>query len=104
VRGDADSNGRIELTDAIRILGFLFLGGANPAPACFDSADSDDNGRLELTDAVRILGFLFLGGTNPPPAPPTPRDASYLASDCGLDPREEMPDLGCVTQAARCRG
>ncbi|MBI4604784.1 MAG: hypothetical protein HY721_22710 [Planctomycetes bacterium] len=29
-RGDADDNGQLQLTDAIRILGFLFLGGVPP--------------------------------------------------------------------------
>ncbi len=32
VRGDADSNGRIELTDGIRILEFLFVAGPPPTP------------------------------------------------------------------------
>jgi len=76
-RGDADDNGELQLTDAIRILGFLFLG--NPAPGCLDSADADDNGELQLTDAIRVLGYLFLGSA--PPAPPGPP-----GSDCGPDP------------------
>lgn len=29
-RGDADSNGRLEITDPIRVLGYLFLGGGAP--------------------------------------------------------------------------
>jgi len=77
-RGDGDNNGKLELTDAVKVLGYLFLGAS--APDCFDAADSDDNGRLELTDAVRILGYLFLGA--PPPAPPGPPDTL----DCGVDP------------------
>ena len=52
VRGDADSNGAINLTDGIRILAFLFLGEA--APECMDAADAADSGgeRPALTDAV----------------------------------------------------
>ena len=77
-RGDADGNGILELTDAVRILNFLFSGGE--APGCLDAGDADDNGRLELTDAINDLGFLFLGNA-PPPAPgPT---------DCGVDPTED---------------
>ncbi|MBI4602535.1 MAG: PKD domain-containing protein [Planctomycetes bacterium] len=87
-RGDADDNGSLQLTDAIRILGFLFLGGL--APSCMVAADADDNGTLQLTDAIRILGFLFLGG--PPPAPPGPPPES----SCGSDP-PGSPDLGCET-------
>ncbi len=84
-RGDADDNGVLQLTDAIRILGFLFLGGQEPT--CLDAADADDNGVLQLTDAIRILGFLFLGGP-PPAAPGPPPDA------CGIDAAK---DLGCVS-------
>ncbi|MBI4603814.1 MAG: PKD domain-containing protein [Planctomycetes bacterium] len=84
-RGDADSNGVLQLTDAIRILGFLFLGGI--APTCMDAGDADDNGTLQLTDAIRILGFLFLGGV--PPSPPGPPPEA-----CGEDPPGGA--LGCV--------
>jgi len=85
-RGDGDDNGKLELTDAVRILGYLFLG-ATP-PTCFDAADADDNGLIQLTDAVRILGYLFLGQA--PPAPPGPPGEA-----CGLDADAEDPDLGC---------
>jgi hypothetical protein len=86
-RGDADDNGELQLTDAIRILGFLFLGGA--APPCMEAADADDNGELQLTDAIRVLGFLFLGG--PPPATPGPPPEA-----CGSDPAGTSADLGCI--------
>ena len=84
-RGDADQNAKLELTDAVRILGFLFLGG--PPPSCMDAGDSDDNGLLQLTDAVRILGFLFLGQA--PPAPPGPP-----SDPCGEDTTED--ELDCA--------
>jgi len=89
-RGDGDDNGKLELTDAIRILGFLFLGA--PPPTCMDASDADDNGKLELTDAVRILGFLFLGAL--PPAPPGPPP-----DPCGADPTplDVGTDLGCAS-------
>lgn len=85
-RGDSDQNGQLQLTDAVRILGYLFLGAA--APTCFDAADADDNGQVQLTDAVRILNYLFIGGA--PPAPPGPPD-----QPCGEDAALEDPDLGC---------
>ena len=94
VRGDSDSNGTIELTDGIRILGFLFQGLASPT--CMDAADSDDNGALELTDAVRIFGWLFSGG--PPPLPPTPDTGG--PEDCDVDPTDD--GLGCETQSGVC--
>jgi hypothetical protein len=84
-RGDSDNNGQLQLTDAVRILGFLFLGGI--PPTCKDAADSDGNNSLQLTDAVRILGYLFLGGIppvspGPPPQPCGPdNDATHLGCD-----------------------
>jgi hypothetical protein len=53
VRGDVDRDRRLTVTDAIVILGFLFLGGARPA--CLEAADVDDSGHIELTDPVRLL-------------------------------------------------
>jgi PKD repeat protein len=85
-RGDSDDNGQLQLTDAVRILGYLFLGQA--APTCLEAADSDNNGQLQLTDAVRILGYLFLGQAAPAPPGPPP-------AQCGPDPPGTR-DLGCA--------
>jgi len=60
LRGDANESGRVDISDAIKTLGFLFLG--EPAPSCHDRMYSDDDGQLNLTDAVTILNFLFFGG------------------------------------------
>jgi hypothetical protein len=77
-RGDADANGAVDLTDAIRILNVLFLGIG--AISCEDAADADDNGAVNITDAVRVLNVLFLGlGSIPLPG----------SVDCGIDPVED---------------
>ncbi len=68
VRGDMNLDARVELTDAVMILAYLFLG--DPPPDCLDRADSDDNGEVDITDALNILFYLFLGA--PPPPPPYP--------------------------------
>ena len=86
-RGDADDSGRLNITDAITILNWLFLGSATPS--CTDAADADDNGRNDITDAIQLLQFLFLGGP-PPPAPG--RD------DCGVDPTAD-PLADCDYQS-----
>ncbi|MBI4602769.1 MAG: laminin G domain-containing protein [Planctomycetes bacterium] len=85
-RGDADNNAELQLTDAIRVLGFLFLGGA--PPTCMDAGDADGNNQLQLTDAIRILGYLFLGGVAPESPGPPP-------NDCGPD--NDATTLGCET-------
>ncbi len=63
IRGDADRNNKVELTDAIIVLDWLFKDGEEPK--CLDAADADDNRQIQLTDAVRILNFLFKGGESP---------------------------------------
>lgn len=63
-RGDADLNGRLELTDAVNVLSFLFLGGE--LRSCLAIADATGNGALDLTDPISVLNFLFLGGPAPP--------------------------------------
>lgn len=75
LRGDADSNRRLEVTDTIRILDRLLFGG-DPL-SCEDAADANDDGKLNITDPILLLGRLFLGGE--PLAPPGPEA-------CGEDP------------------
>jgi hypothetical protein len=81
-RGDADSDGKIDLTDAVAALLYLFAGGE--APACMDAADSDDSGAIEITDAITLLRRLFQGGAVLPGPYP----------DCGRDPTRDA--LGCA--------
>ena len=66
IRGDADLSGKLDLTDPITILSYLFLG-AGPIP-CLDAGDVNDVGPVDITDPICLLMFLFLGG----PAPPMP--------------------------------
>jgi len=81
VRGDADQNGSIEITDAIFTLGYLFLGTEDPY--CLDALDTDDNGQILLNDAVAGLNFLFSGSFKMPAPFP----------DEGVDPTAD--DLTC---------
>jgi hypothetical protein len=82
IRGDADGNGKVNITDAVVILGHLFLGDP-PLLTCPDAADADDLGTINITDSIYILGFLFLGSSAPPAPSPLP----------GPDPTEDR--LGC---------
>ena len=72
-RGDTDSDGQLNITDAVFILKYQFSGGQ--PPACFKTADVDGDGNVNITDPVYVLQFLFSGG--PEPAPPF--------SECGSD-------------------
>ena len=61
--GDANGDRALDISDAVRILAFLFTGG--PAPACQEMSDLDGDGRLDITDPIYVLSFLFLGGSPP---------------------------------------
>lgn len=100
VRGDADSTGKIDITDGIGILLWLFLGGT--PPGCLDAADVDDSGAVQITDAVCTFSWLFTGGA-PPPAP-SPAGSDYARGDCGADPTADPGgDLGCAVPSGTCR-
>ncbi len=73
-RGDANDDGAVNITDAVKVLNHLFKG--ETAPVCLDAADADDDGSLRITDAIFLLSALFKGG----PQPPDPGES------CGLDP------------------
>ncbi len=60
--GDVDGDGRIDITDAVNILGYLFLNGWQPR---LRLADANLNQRIDLDDAVRILNYLFQGDPRP---------------------------------------
>lgn len=64
-RGDANSDGTNDVSDAVRILLFLFVGGVQVA--CVDAADVNDDGWVNITDAIALLYWLFLGGDEIPP-------------------------------------
>lgn len=91
LRGDGNSDGKVDLSDAVFVLNYLFLGGT--APGCLDTADADDNESVEITDPILVLNFLFLGG--PSPAPPG-------TASCGPDPTPDDPLAECVYDPSNC--
>ncbi|HZN58402.1 MAG TPA: right-handed parallel beta-helix repeat-containing protein, partial [Planctomycetota bacterium] len=85
LRSDVNSSGNVNISDAVFLLAYLYLG--DRAPGCLKAADADANGGLEVTDAIYLLNFLFLGGD----APPAPFPA------CGAVPASP---LSCSVYAA----
>jgi hypothetical protein len=73
-RGDSNADGATDISDAVAILSYLFLG-VKKVP-CEQAGDANDDGSLDISDAVYVLGFLFLGGK--PIEPPV--------EECGVDP------------------
>jgi hypothetical protein len=75
----------LDLSDAVFVLSYLFLGG--PEPQCVKSADPNDSGEVDVSDGVFVLSFLFLGGLGP--REPFP--------GCGPDPTADA--LTCESYA-----
>ena len=57
IRGDANGDSRVDQSDAVAILGFLYSG--EKEPACLDAADANDDGRLDISDPIGILETVF---------------------------------------------
>ena len=82
IRGDSTGDGRVDITDPIHTLGYLFLGG--PPPPCREAADSNDDAKVDIADPINTLQTLFLGSESIPPPYPLP----------GEDPTPDS--LGCA--------
>jgi hypothetical protein len=81
IRGEANDDGAINITDAVFILQYLFQG--TRAPSCLDAADTDDSGAVDITDGVYLLWYLFQGGRAPPSPHPSPgMDPTTDGFDC----------------------
>ncbi|MEM7263774.1 MAG: matrixin family metalloprotease [Planctomycetota bacterium] len=84
LRGDPNADGAVDLSDAIRVLLYLFAGEGDIG--CLASGDANDSGDVDITDAVFLLSFLFRGEGEP--------EAPY--PECGVDPTED--ELACAAQ------
>src|SRR5207249_1199038 len=70
--GDTNGDWGIDLSDAVYLLSFLYLGGPGPVPfECGTETPMGRNGdangdrELDISDAVSILAYLFGGGSEP---------------------------------------
>ena len=81
IRGDANQDLSVDISDPIMLLEYLF--GSGIPLTCPDAADGNDDGELNIADAVGILQFLF-NNAGPLPAP---------YPDAGEDPTSDS--LGC---------
>jgi hypothetical protein len=88
-RGDANSDGRVNIVDPVFILYHIFQGGAGPR--CPDTEDVNDDGTIDLSDATRLLGWVTCIGT-PPPSVPGPFECGEDPSPDGLDPCVYTPN------------
>jgi hypothetical protein len=90
MRGDCKDDGKLDISDAICILDWLFQGGAAPGCVAVNNTNGDET--ADISDAVYLLAHLFLGG----PAPVAP----YPDCGAGLLPADQA--LGCETPPESC--
>ena len=91
VRGDVNSDGKMDIADPINVVNYLFRKG--PAPACADSADANDDANIDVTDIMLMINHQFQAGEAP--AAPFP--------DCGRDGDVVDDDgLGCDADTQDC--
>ena len=83
LRGDVNMDGGLDISDPIRILGFVFLG--ERYPPCMEAVDVNDDDAVDIADPVFLLSYLF-EDTAPPPPP---------HSEPGADVRPGS--LGCLS-------
>ncbi len=65
IRGDANMDSVLDISDVVKILLYKFSGAQL---LCLDAADANDDGRIDISDAQYITNHLFKSG----PAPKSP--------------------------------
>lgn len=80
VRGDCNTDTRVDIADAASVLGRQFSG---LQVGCVDACDANDDGRADLADAVFLLSYLFKSGLAPvAPFPGAGIDTTEDQLDC----------------------
>ena len=83
VRGDANRDWKVDLSDPLYLLLYIF--GEYQELPCADAGDVDDNGEISLPDVLYLLTYLYAGGSPPPnPFPFEGRDPTADDLLCGL--------------------
>ena len=82
IRGDANHDGRVNITDVVLIL--RVISGDAPLPYCEDPLDTNDDGAINVTDAVFAGKAIFGGDRFPAPYPHAGTDATTDGLECPL--------------------
>ncbi len=78
-RADANGDRETDLSDAVTVFGWLYLG--TRALPCHAAADANDDNKVDVSDGIFILNYLFLGNSTPPSPGPVEGQTG-----CGRDP------------------
>ena len=90
VRGDANTDGVVNLSDGIWLLQYLFL--STPEGECAAARDFNSDGQVDLADALGVISFRLLDGA--PPAHPYPHCGDSSIGECASYPTcPPVPDV-----------
>jgi hypothetical protein len=65
LRGDADKDDKVSVSDVVYLINYLFKGGPAPIPAPI-VGDANCDSKVSVSDVVYLINYLFKGG--PPPS------------------------------------
>lgn len=65
-RGDANNDSKVNVTDVIYLINYLFKGGPVPQ-LIMEAGDAKCDGNTNITDVIYIINYLFKGGPAPCP-------------------------------------
>ena len=103
VRGDANDDAVVDISDAITILLQLF--GVGEPTTCQDRIDANDDGKVDLADPIRILAYLFDGaGRLPDPFPEAGEDPTPDPLCCDTRCNPDLTGLWSGTFVDRTDG
>jgi len=89
VRGNCNGDQAVDISDAVTILFYLFLGESEPR--CLQGCDVNANAQVSIDDAIGLLRYLFSADGFPIPAPAP-------GSDCAPSEEGACEISNCVTQ------
>jgi uncharacterized protein (TIGR02145 family) len=61
--GDANTDGTVDISDAVFLISFIFSGGTAPQPLLAGDANHDE--AVDISDAVYLISYIFGGGPWP---------------------------------------
>ena len=61
--GNANADGTVNVSDAVHIINYVFIGGDPPNP--ISAGDCNCDGSCNVSDAVVVINYVFIGGYAP---------------------------------------
>jgi hypothetical protein len=61
--GDANGDLTVNISDAVYLINYIFVGGSAPDPLW--NGDADCTGIISISDAVYLITYIFAGGPAP---------------------------------------